>query len=55
MQKTDLSAGLREAIVVLEKRQATEGKILKEQFMLAYESMKPINLIKNTFKVLYPV
>ena len=50
MQKTDLSAGLREAILVLEKRQATEGKMLKEQFMQAYESMKPINLIKNTFK-----
>ena len=50
MQKADLSTGLREAILVLEKRQATEGKMLKEQFMLAYESMKPINLIKNTFK-----
>ena len=50
MQKTDLSAGLREAILVLEKRQATEGKILKDHFLQAYESIKPINLIKNTFK-----
>jgi hypothetical protein len=50
MQKTDLSAGLREAILVLEKRQAAEGKILKDHFLQAYESIKPINLIKNTFK-----
>lgn len=50
MQKTDLSAGLRESILVLEKRQAAEGKILKDHFLQAYESMKPINLIKNTFK-----
>ncbi len=50
MQKTDLSAGLREAILVLEKRQAVEGIILKDHFLQAYESIKPINLIKNTFK-----
>ena len=50
MQKTDLSSGLREAILVLEKRQAAEGKTLKDHFLQAYESMKPINLIKNTFK-----
>ena len=50
MSKTDLSTGLREAILALEKKQVEEGKILKEQFLLAYESIKPINLIKNTFK-----
>ena len=50
MQKKDLSDDLRKTILVLENRQAAEGKILKEQFLLAYESIKPINLIKNTVK-----
>jgi hypothetical protein len=43
-------AGLRAAILRLESTQAVEGKILKEQFNLAYESAKPINLIKSTLK-----
>ncbi len=43
-------AELRAAILRLENMQAAEGKILKEQFNHAYESVKPINLIKNTFK-----
>lgn len=42
-------AELREAILRLESTQAIEGRILKEQFNLAYESVKPINLIKSTF------
>ncbi len=41
---------LRAAILQLESTQALEKKILKEQFHLTYESMKPINLIKSTFK-----
>ena len=43
-------SSLRAAIVQLESTQALEGKILKEQFHLAYESMKPLNLIKSTLK-----
>jgi len=39
---------LRAAILQLETRQAAEEKLLKENFHLAYESIKPINLIKNT-------
>ncbi len=50
MPKTDLSMELRDAILVLENRKAEEGKILKDQFLLLYESAKPINLIKKTFK-----
>ena len=50
MSKTDLSAGLSEAILVLESRQAEEAKQLKKHFQLLQESVKPINLIKNTFK-----
>ncbi len=41
---------LAEAITLLEIKQASELKLLKEQFQETYESLKPINLIKNTFK-----
>lgn len=41
---------LRAAILELESKQTVEGEILKEQLYIAYESMKPISLIKNTFK-----
>lgn len=50
MQKINSLTGLREAIFQLEIRQAEEAKMLKEQFYLAYNSVKPINLIKSTFK-----
>lgn len=50
MQQINSATNLREAILELEKQQTGEGKILKEQFYLAYESVKPINLIKSTFK-----
>lgn len=50
MKKEDLSMELNEAIHQLEKKQAVERQLLKEQFHDAYESVKPINLIKNTIK-----
>lgn len=39
---------LKEAIMVLENRQAQQKLLLIEQFDLTYESLKPINIIKNT-------
>lgn len=50
MQKINSETSLREAISQMENRQAFEGKMLREDFHLAYESVKPINLIKNTLK-----
>jgi hypothetical protein len=50
MEKLTIHEGLRERILELERRRFEEGKFMKEQFHLAYESVKPINLIKNTFK-----
>jgi hypothetical protein len=50
MEKINTESELRAAIVRLETTQAAEGKILKEQFHLTYESIKPINLIKSTLK-----
>ncbi|HVD99061.1 MAG TPA: hypothetical protein VNB90_12715 [Cytophagaceae bacterium] len=40
---------LAEAILLLENKQALQLKDLKQQFQETYESLKPINLIKNTF------
>ncbi len=50
MQKINSEADLKNAILQLESQQTMEGKMLKDQFNLAYESIKPINIIKNTFK-----
>ena len=50
MQKINSASELRIAILQLESRRVEEEKIVKEQFRLAYESIKPINLIKSTFK-----
>ncbi len=50
MQTIVTQADLRAAIVQLEARQYTEGILLKEQALLTYESIKPINLIKNIFR-----
>lgn len=50
MQIINTESDLRNAILQLETRQIQDVKILKEQFHLTYESIKPINLIKNAFK-----
>lgn len=49
METIITQADLRAAIVQLEIRQEAEAKLLKEQALLTYESIKPINLIKNLF------
>jgi len=50
MQIINSALSLRAAIVELESKQAYEGKLLREQFHIAYNSLKPLNLIKSTFK-----
>jgi hypothetical protein len=45
---TELNA----AILLLENKQAQEAILLKEQFNLTYEGIKPINFIRSTFKEL---
>jgi hypothetical protein len=49
MQTIITQTDLRAAIVQLEIRQEAEAILLKEQALLTYESIKPINLIKNLF------
>ena len=48
MATTPVLLRLQETIDQLEIKRAAEGKILKENFLSAYESIKPVNLIRNT-------
>jgi len=49
MLHTSTSAELKYAIQLLEEEKALKGIMLKQQFLITYESLKPINIIKNTF------
>lgn len=49
MKKKNESEALKEAIHLLKVKQAGELLLLKEQFQETYESLKPLNFIKNTF------
>ena len=50
MQKITTATELRSAIIQLESKQAVEGIALKSEFHAAYESVRPINLVKNAFR-----
>ena len=43
---------LKEAILNLEKEQAIKSQLLRDQVKATYESLKPMNLIKNTLSSL---
>lgn len=50
MAKIVSGEALQNAILQLEAQQANEARLLKTQFHSAYESIKPINLLKSTFE-----
>lgn len=50
MQKRTSITELKEAIQLLEFEQTIKLELLKEQFHLTYESLKPVNIIKNTIR-----
>lgn len=50
MQNSGTPTSLKATILELERKQAEEAAILKEQFRLVYESVQPINILKNTLK-----
>jgi hypothetical protein len=50
MSKITTSAGLQDAIKMLEDKQVMNKRILKERFVETYESFRPVNLIKRTLK-----
>lgn len=50
MQELEPSILLKQLILETEAEYRLEGKILKDHFHQTYESLKPINLIKDTLK-----
>lgn len=50
MQNITTVADLKNAIHELEIEQATQGFLLREQFALTYESLKPVSLFKSALK-----
>jgi len=50
MRTISQTVRLHDAIQLLEEEKAYKGILLKEQFLISYESLKPINLIRSTFK-----
>lgn len=50
MQNIRSETDLRDAIIQLEVRQGYEEILLKEQFHVAYESVKPVSLIRGIIK-----
>jgi hypothetical protein len=47
MQTISNSDALKQSILILEEEQAVKGQALKQQFLLTYESLKPINIIRS--------
>jgi len=52
MQTITTAEELKSAIRQLEQKQAEEWTLLKQQCMSTYESLKPMNAIKNTLREL---
>jgi hypothetical protein len=50
MERIQSASELKAAIQQLEAKRVEEGRELKRQFEITYESIKPVNLIKSTFK-----
>ncbi|MDD3723629.1 MAG: hypothetical protein PHW92_14300 [Lutibacter sp.] len=50
MEKITTQQELKAAILLLEQKQLQEGNELKNQFRVAYNSVKPANIILNTLK-----
>lgn len=50
MQAPDPFILLNQLIVIKEAEQLQQGTALKEHFRETYESLKPINILKSTFK-----
>jgi hypothetical protein len=50
MQNITSTAGLKDAIQLLEVEQGFKGQLLKDELLLAYESLKPVNILRSTLK-----
>ena len=50
MQNITSTVSLKSAIQLLESEQAQKGQQLKAQLYIVYESLKPVNLVKNALQ-----
>jgi hypothetical protein len=53
MEKITTADELRTAISRLEKNQEIQGQLLKDHFLVACESLRPSNIIRNSIAELY--
>lgn len=53
MQNITSVTALRIAIQELETERKVKEQLLREQFYLTYESLKPVNILRNTLKNLF--
>jgi hypothetical protein len=53
MQNITSVAALKNAIQELETERKVKEQLLREQFYLTYESLKPVNILRNTLKNLF--
>lgn len=50
MQNISNSVELKQAIAALEVEQAINGEILRKQFKITYDNLKPLKLIENSLR-----
>ena len=50
MQNITSAVELKDAIQLLEAEPSIKGQLLREQLFLTFESLKPVNLLKNALK-----
>jgi hypothetical protein len=53
MQRISSVDGLKQAIGLLETERVEKGRLLKEQFLITYNSLRPVNLIRKTLKDIF--
>jgi hypothetical protein len=53
MQNQYTAESLKEVIKALEIKQVEEGQMVKEQLLITYENLKPINILRNIVKDIY--
>lgn len=53
MENITNTAQLRNAIALLEIEQSVDGELLRKQFQITYESLRPIKIIENTLKDIF--
>jgi hypothetical protein len=53
MEKKYTVESLKEEIQALEIKQAEEGKLVRDQLLITYENLKPINILKSIVQDFY--